>query len=745
MKAQILALAVLALASPTPTASAQTAPVGLRPRIGLALGGGAARGLAHIGVLQWLVEHRVPVDFIAGTSMGGLVGGAYAAGMTPADMRALMRATDWDAVLLPDSPFTDKPFRRKQDRRAFPARLELGLRHGVSLPRAISPGQGVSFLLDRMTIAYWDVERFDELPTPFRCLALDLRTAREVVLSDGSLSLAMRATMAIPGVFAPVAVGDRLLVDGGAVNNVPGDVVRDMGADIVIAVDVSAGRQRDAGDALENADFLGILNRTLDAMMAVAARKGLDASSVVLLPDLHGFDATSWRSSDALADRGYRAAEMLADRLLPYALSREGYQAYEADRRARCRTTLPVLRDVEVTGVPRAEQAGIRAVLGDNVGQPAEPARIERGLRKVAGIDRYESIDYRIAAGPDGPGLLVIVRPKPHGPPFLALGLSVNNVDASHADAWLSARLTAYDVLGAGSEIRNDVVVGTRQSYAGELFEPFGGSRLFVAPRGGFSRVDRPWFSADQEQGESRVRRAGAGLDLGLLIGRSAEVRAGYDTAYVWGDPLIGTPAVGSFEGAENSASVRAAFDGQDAPVVPSRGLAARGQLRRYFATPRVTGTFAAPDAPASPANPSNYWQAELGTSLFVPVGRGDRIFVQASGGTSFDAQPLLNEFALGGPFRLGAFSPEQLHGPDYALGVAGYLKRTGRLLGGDLFLGAWVEAGSAFETLDRARWQQVLSGGAILDSLVGPVFVGGSVSADGHSRLYVAIGPLWR
>jgi NTE family protein len=722
------------------TAAAQPGPVKPRPRIGLALGGGAARGLAHIGVLQWLDEHRIPIDLIAGTSMGGLVGGAYATGMTPADMRALMRGTDWVSMLLPDSPFKDKTFRRKQDRRAFPARLELGLRHGVRLPSALNPGQGVSLMLDRMTIAYYDVERFDELPTPFRCLALDLRTGQPVVLADGPLARAMRATMAIPAVFTPVSLGDWLLVDGGAVNNVPGDVVRDMGADIVVAVDVSAGRQADAATAADNADILGVLNRTLDAMMAAGARKGLDAASIVVVPELQGFDSMSWPSSDALADRGYRAAEALADRLLPYALSEEEYRAHAASRESRRRSTLPVLASVEVMGVPPAEQAGIRAAFSANVGKPADPDRIEGGIRRVAGTDRYESIDYRIAAGPAEPGLLVTVHPKTYGPPFLALGLDVDNFDASHAAVWLSARLTTYDTLGAGSEIRHDLAIGTRQAYNGEVFRPIARSRFFAAPRASFSRDDRPWFDGEQQQGESRVLRAGAGLDVGVLAGHSAELRAGYDTAYVWGEPLIGTPPVGTFEGPERFASVRAAVDRQDGPVVPSRGLFARAQLRRYFETPRVSG-----DSETPLENPGRFWQGEFRSSVFVPIGRGDRIFLEASGGTSFGARPLLNDFSLGGPFRLGAFSPSEIRGPAYALGAAGFLKKAGRLLGGDLFVGGWYEAGSAFDAWNHAQWRQVVSGGAILDSLIGPIFAGGSVSFDGHNRFYIAIGPLWR
>ena len=733
---------------------AHSQTVALRPRIGLALGGGAARGLAHIGVLQWLEEHRIPVDFVAGTSMGALVGGAYATGMSPAEMRTLMRTTDWDGLLRPDSPFADKTFHRKQDKRDFPSPIELGLRHGVTLPSGINPGQSVGLILDRLALAYYDVERFDELPTPFRCLALDLRTAQPVVLSEGSLARAMRATMAIPGVFTPVDLDNRLLVDGGAANNVPGDVVREMGADIVIAVDVSSGSQGLPPGGMDNADLLKVLGRTLDVMMAAGSRAGLAKADVVVVPDLGGLDGMAWRKSDALADYGYRAAEAQSGRLLAYALGEEEYAAHVAARAARRRSTLPVLRLVRVVGARPADEQAIVAALQENIGRPADPALIERGIRRVAGSDRYGSVDYRIASGPDGPGLLVTVHSKTYGPPFLALGLGVDNVDASHVSAYLAARMISYDTFGARSEIRNDVVIGTRMAYRGEVFKPVGRSPLFVAPRVSLTRDDRSWFSGDESQGESRVGRAGAGLDIGLFNTHSAELRAGFDAAYVRGRPLVGTPEVASFDGAEQFASLRAAVDGQNGAVVPSRGVYLNAQLRRFFATPRAYGQPAAapPDRTAGTGvdgasldSPSRFWQAEFRSSLFLPVLRADRIFFEVSGGTSFGERPLLNDFALGGPFRLGAFNPEQLRGPAYALGVAGYLKRVGRLLGGDVFGGGWFEAGSTFESVNHSNWEQVISAGLIVDSMIGPIFAGGSVAFDGHHRLYIAIGHLWR
>jgi NTE family protein len=720
-----------------------------RPRIGLALGGGAARGLAHIGVLQWLEEHRVPVDVVAGTSMGGLVGGAYATGMSPAEMRALMRSIDWDAVLLADSPFPAKTFRRKADARAFPARLELGLRHGITLPRGINPGQGISLMLDRLALAYFDLGRFDDLPTPFRCLAMDLRTARPVVLSDGPLSPALRATMAIPGVFTPVELGERVLVDGGVVNNVPGDVVRDMGAGVVIAVDVSSAAQRSRAQPLENAGLLAVLDTTLDAMMAAGARKGLDAADLVLLPDLDGLNAASWRMSDDLADRGYRAAAAAADRLLPYAVGEAEFAAHLASRAAKRRTSLPEIRAIRVVGIGTGEQPGIRRALADSVGRRADPDLIEQGILRVTGGDRYESVSYRIAAGPNGHDLVVMVRSKPYGPPFLALGINVNNFDASHVAGIVSARLTTYGAFGSASETRDDLEVGTRQALAHETVMPLGRSAVFVAPRVAVSRADRTFFAGDRSAGELRTVQSGAGADLGVVAGRAAEVRIGFDAAYLHGTPLVGTPAIASVSGGERFATARLTLDWQDSPVVPRHGLWLRAHLRRYLATADAAGPVdPATGAAANLTDPSRFWQGEADASVFAPVGTNGRLFGRFAGGTSFGARPAFHDFSLGGPLRLGAFSPEQLRGSAYALGVAGALRRVGRLAdmaGGDVFVGAWFEAGSAFDEWRTAAWHRAVSAGIVVDTVLGPVFAGGSVGFDGRNRIYVAIGQLWR
>ena len=220
---------------------AQAPPDPPRPRIGVAFGGGSARGLAHVGVLRWFEEHHIPIDVAAGTSMGGLIGGAFASGMSSAEVAAVLERTDWDEMF-GFSPFRYKNVRRKEDARAYPSRLELGRKNGLSLPLALNNGQQVDFLLARIAAAYGTLATFDDLPTPFRAVAVDLVRAQEVVLDHGSLADAMRATMSLPLIFPPMEIDGQVLIDGGTMNNVAADVVKAMGVDRLNAINVGIRR-----------------------------------------------------------------------------------------------------------------------------------------------------------------------------------------------------------------------------------------------------------------------------------------------------------------------------------------------------------------------------------------------------------------------------------------------------------------------------------------------------------------------
>src|SRR6185437_8584693 len=212
-----------------------------RPSIGLVLEGGGALGFAHIGAIAWLEAHHIPVDYVAGTSMGGLVGGLYAAGNSPDDIRAFVGRIHWPGVLSGQVPFQSLGYRRKEDRLAYPNRLELGLKHGIGVPKGLNSGAAVGLLFDRTLVPYYDLKSFDDLPIPFRCVATELTTGKKHVFEDGSLAQAMRATMSIPGMFAPVQQGNNIYSDGAAVDNLPVDVARQMGAEVIIAVYLDTG------------------------------------------------------------------------------------------------------------------------------------------------------------------------------------------------------------------------------------------------------------------------------------------------------------------------------------------------------------------------------------------------------------------------------------------------------------------------------------------------------------------------
>jgi NTE family protein len=737
------AAAVIALAAAAPApAQPSGSPPPARPRVGIALGGGSARGIAHIGVLQWFEEHRIPIDIVVGTSMGGLVGGAYAGGLTSDEIRRLMRETDWDAMFESDSPFQDKTFRRKQDRRLYPSALEFGLKHGFSMAAGLNSGQQVSFLLDQMTLPYWDVESFDELPTPFRSVAVDLRTSTVVVLGKGSFSQALRATMSIPAVFGPVEIGPWLLVDGGVLNNVPADVVRSLGAAAVIAVRIG----EDASSVEEAPSILSLAGRTISTMEAASERIGLAAADLVIAPDLEGFDSLSWRRSDELADRGYQAAEAMSARLLPYAVSEEEYASYLAERRRRTRTTLPIPTRIEVVGSTPADAALVRAELARNIGRPIDTSVLKEGILRVAGTDRFENVRYGLDRSSGETALIITMRPKRYGPPFLLVSLELNNLEGRTASAAVNGRLTAYNWLVPRSESRTDFTVGSRYLAGEEFYVHLGPTPLFVAPHAAATEHTQNVYADEELTAEYRVRQFGGGLDFGVGLGRVAEVRVGTDIVHTRGSRQVGDPGLPDVNGTERRASLKIEVNGQDGPIVPRRGVALTATLQYYFET--ADAVVGGPGAAVAHDLPGRFWQGEVTASVFHRVRGEDRLFTYLGAGTSFDSTPPLHGFALGGPLRLSAYRVDELHGAHYLYGSAGYLIRAARLpdlLGGNFYVGAWLEVGSAFDARRDASWVDCATGGVVLESILGPVFAGASISRDGHRRIYVAVGRLIR
>ena len=700
-----------------------------RPKIGLALSGGSARGFAHIGVLEWFEAHHIPIDYLSGTSMGGLVGGCYATGMSTQEMRALIEGVDWQKALSGEPPFETLTYRRKEDRRAIPTKIEVGLRKGINLPSGLDAIQPVGMILSRISYPYSAIPNFDALPTPFRCVAVDLETGKAVTLKDGSLVTALRATMAIPAVFTPIEREGRLLADGGILDNIPTDAVKEMGADIIIAVDISLPLQ----DRASLKTFVSVLQRTADISGLENERRSLQLADIVIAPDLTGMSSTDFDRVGVFAERGFAGAEKRSALLSKFALNDEEWKAYVAARKSRRREKEFTPDFVKIDGVGKRGAAAINETLSIYSGSPFLPPFLEDDLTLLTGQGRYESTLYEKGSNNGKDGLLVHVEEKSYGPPFAKFGLEVNGADTSNIQFNLAGRLIGLDVGRYGAETRTDVRVGSQNEAAIEYYLPMSQHGWFVAPRAFSLAQFINSYKGNSRQAVFNTRSTGLAFDVGYAPGPLSEYRLGYEISHFDSSIQTGVSNLGRLSGPLSAVSLRWNFDGQDSPIIPTRGGRYTVATHYYFAAPHAN---------------SSYPDAELRYSQFSPAGMQGTRFVIAGAGTSFGSHGSVSQqFTLGGPFRLSAFGQQQFRGDNYLLVTTGYLRKISQLLpqiGGKVMIGGWYEVGSTFGSLSQSHFSQDIAVGFIAETLIGPVAFGGSFGDQGNARLFFSIGSLF-
>ncbi len=708
-----------------------------RPLVGVAFGGGSARGIAHVGVIRWFEDHRIPIDLAAGTSMGGLIGGAYATGMSSTEIDEMLGRLNWDEMF-GGSSFAFKNIRRKADARAYPSRLEFGVRRGIVPPTSLNNGQQVDLLVGRIAAPYYEMQTFDELPTPFRAVAVDLLSATTVVMDRGQLASAMRATMSLPLVFPPVERDGQVLVDGGAMNNVPADVVRAMGAARVVAVNVGDLSDRVTVDQ----SLFAVAGAALDAMMRANTKLTIEKADIIINVPLAEYGSLAWRRSDELIIEGYKAAEAMRDRLLPLAVTAEEYARWEAARKVRRRTTLPVPAYSRVDGFSPRDERQLTDLLARHIGAEFNLESFEVDLAVLSGLDRYETITWRMVKNGAGVnGLVVEAKPKPYGPPFLMLGINLENTTSEDFRVALTGRYLAYDVLGSGSELRIDGTLGSDPGAAMAFYKPLGRTPMFVEPYAGLVHRTFKVIQNDAVVASYGQRLTRGGMDFGFNLGRVSDVRLGAYVGRLVANVDVGDPGLPEVKGKQVVTELKWRVDTQDSPVVPTRGSVAFAHLEHFFDGPEIT--------PPLPSGRSSVGLVQLSgeANRFWPVGQQARLFVLGGGGTSFGDHPLpTDQFTIGSPFHLGALDSGEVRGDHYYVLSAGYVHQLGRLpdfMGGPVFAGAWLENGDAFDS-GNATWRTNMSGGLILDTLVGPVILAGSGGFDGSWRTYVGIGRIF-
>ncbi|MCE5263488.1 MAG: patatin-like phospholipase family protein [Deltaproteobacteria bacterium] len=725
----IVFLLLLTLAAGLGEAAETASP---RPRIGLVLSGGGARGAAHIGVLKVLEELRIPVDVITGTSMGAIVGGFYAAGHSPAEIETLVNSLEWNEAFRDRPPLEDYSFRRKEDIANYMIKFDAGIRDGkLALPRGIIQGENLNFILKSRLIHTATVTDFDRLRIPFRAVAADIVTGETVVLGAGDLAEAIRASMSIPGVFAPVEWEGRLLVDGGIADNLPVDVARSMGADIVVAVNI--GTLRRPKEKLTSAMAITaqvmtiLIQKNTDAQIA-SLREG----DLLIQPALGEIGSSDF----AMAPEAIQIGEEEVRRAIPHlsrlSLPPSGYEHWLAAQR-RQPAPLPVIDSVTVDNNSPIAEGVVRAQIRTKSGEPLNLGTLEGDLQRIYSIDTFEKTDFRLSEKDGKTDLRISTQEKSWGPHYLRFGLSlVDNLDGD-AGYNVSASLTSTALNRLGAEWQNQIQIGDTPRFFSEFYQPLDESlRYFIAPRVEYKSWNINNYSEGVLLAQFRASAVEAGLDIGRQFENWGQFRLGVRRGYGNVRVRVGTPEP---EAKFNSGGLFTSFSYNrlDNFNFPRRGTA----VDVVWMIPRTELG-------------SDY----SGNGLVVDwltaktIARHTVLAGLTVQSALWSEAPLQNSYPLGGFLNLSGYATDELYGQHTGLArLIYYYRLAGAGLGEfhmPLYAGFSLEAGNAWATRGDISGRTLIYAGSLLagaETYLGPIYLAYGQAEGGRHSLYLFLG----
>jgi len=702
------------------------------PRIGLALSGGGARGLAHIGVLKVLEELRIPISCVTGTSMGAVVGGTFAAGVTPARMEETVVKTNWDEVFTDRPPRAEISIRRKADDYKTLFAPEFGVKDGgLALPKGVLSGVSIEAYFRSLTGAASSVTDFRALPVPFHAMAADIVTGDAVVLDRGSVSQAMRASMSVPGAMAPVEIGGKLLVDGGIANNLPIDEARKMCADVVIAVNISTPPLR--RDEITSALSVSLqLVNLLGKATVEEQLKNMRPGDVLITPELGDISAGSFeRSADAIRI-GAEAARAVADRLKRYSLPPEQYAALRK-RQVTEEASVGAVDEIRFRGLQRTNPEVLESLVQSKPGEPLSEAKIGADLRRIYGRGDFESVDYRITEEPGRRVLLIEPREKSWGPDYLRFGLGLATDFSGESRFNLLAQYRRTWLNRLGGEWLTEVQVGQDNRVFTEFYQPIDErGRYFVAPYASAGLSTRGIFQAGNRIAEYEVREVRAGVDAGLALGTWGELRAGPLFRRINAQVDTGSPILPALAETSAGLNLRMRGDQMDHAWFPRSG-------HRIVASAYL--------ADKSLGSDNKYQRVEALADGATSWGAHTFNVRLAIGSDLHSDMPAYENFSLGGPLSLSGYHLGEFAGKQMAFGRLMYYNRAlpmPDILGSGLYIGGSLEVGQMQRRLDGGGDTGTLKSGSIFlgaDSFLGPGFLGLGFAPGGRWNVYLLLG----
>jgi NTE family protein len=496
-----------------------------RPKIGLALSGGGARGMSHVGVLKALEEKRIPIDYIAGTSMGSIVGGLYATGMSPDDLEWAIKSVDWENALNPANKRKLKNYRQKQEEKDYFADIEIGIsRDGAKSGTGLVGDHKVMLELQRLVGSFNEAD-FDKFPIPFRAVTTDLNAGVPYVIDHGDLAMAMRASMAVPLVFGPVKHQGRMLVDGGILNNLPVDVVREMGADIVIAVNISSP----LATVDEQSSVLAVTYQSVDVALVQNTKQSLKLADLVIQPGLEGIDASMFDRAKDMINDGYLATYRKSAELMSMSLQENAFITHLESRNFLPRDIPSRIRYVQFEGNKRTATERLMSRANELIGQEFNPGMVQDFVDQVVSTEEdIQLITYHVDAQDDQKGIVFKVKEKQWGPDYLKFGLKVADDFDSNTRISLLVRHHRYNINSKGGHWVNDLSVGSVLSWQSELYQPLDFENKFFASANIDTIKDtRRFYQGIDAIGEYDHKKFGFGVNLGYNPNIYSELRAG--------------------------------------------------------------------------------------------------------------------------------------------------------------------------------------------------------------------------
>ncbi len=738
LRFQILLSIFVCLLFGSPTAPAHTVPSAAHPCIGLVLGGGGARGAAHIGVLKVLERERIPICRIAGTSMGAIVGGLYASGLDAAGIESILMAVDWSDVFDDDPARVDFPMRRKNDTLRYLLDFKLGIgADGIRLPAGVIQGQKLLTLLRLLTLHAWRIDDFDRLPIPLRVVATDIAQGDAVVFGAGDLGLAIRASMSVPAAFAPIRVDGKLLVDGGLADNVPVEVARKMGAERLVVVDVSAPLadpetlNSPVSISLQMLDVL--MRRRTETSLATLGR-----GDVLLRPDLGDIGSASFSRAAQAIPLGAAAAEAALPQLRALAIDAEAYA--ELRQRQRQRTAdAPRVELVEVLS-SRSRTAGyVARELSVLEGRRFDAQALSATVGHAYAQGNYELIDWRLRDRGSSTGLEIEPIDKSWGPDFLTFGLQLSDDFQGRADYQLGAEYTRSGLNRYGGEWRTRVEIGRLTGLRSEFFQPTGtGGQFFAFPYVDYRAVNQDIRVDGGVDASYRLRRVSAGADFGWEPGNSDRIYLGLVHSNGAARALIGSTAgVERFRDTSRSLRLGWVRDTLDDADFPASG----GRLDFL-----VTANMGALGSDTEGQVADLYWDHAFGLRRGTLV-LGTRLRTVFGDPGEFDAVAPLGGFA-----NVSGYDERALLGRHLTLFRGVYYQRLNQsnaLISLPLYAGASLESGRAYD--DQTQWRGleglILAGSVFvgIDSPFGPVLLSFGLNDDGERAISLNFGTLLR